>query len=237
MRRRTTARAVGVLFLIATAAGVLSVVFLGQPDTEISRESVMQGARTTTMGALMVLIMAAAIAMIPPLIFPVLKERSEPLALGYAVSRTVEVVLLLPGAVGPLMVVAVSRDALPPGSPNADARLQTAYSLTQTYADWGHPVSSIFFCLSVLLLNWVLYRSSIVPRLISAWALIAVAPYLADGLLVMFGVLSLSAPLHTILIVPLAVNEMVLALWLLIRGFNRATPLAEASTAGRAEIR
>ncbi|RVX41546.1 uncharacterized protein DUF4386 [Nonomuraea polychroma] len=235
MRRRTTARAVGVLFFIATAAGVLSVVFLGQPDTELSREAVIQGARTTTTGALMVLIMAAAIAMIPPLIFPVLKERSEPLALGYVVSRTVEVVLLLPGAIGPLMVVAVSREASSPNSSNADARLQAAYTWSQTYDDWGHPVSSIFFCLSVLLLNWVLYRSSMVPRLISAWALAAVAPYLADGLLVMFGVLSLSSPLHTILIVPLAVNEMVLALWLLTRGFNPATPLADASTTRRAE--
>ncbi|WP_188190398.1 DUF4386 domain-containing protein [Nonomuraea sp. SYSU D8015] len=228
MRRRTTARAVGVLFIIATAAGVLSVVFLGEPDTELSRESVIQGAPTTTTGALMVLIMAAAIAMIPPLIFPLLKEHGEAPALGYVVSRTVEVVLVLPGAIGPLVVVAVSRDASPPQSSNVDARIQAAYSWSQTYDDWGHPTSSIFFCLSVLLLNWVLYRSSIVPRLISGWALVAVVPYLADALLVMYGVLSLSSPLHAILVVPLAVNEMVLALWLLTRGFNPATPLAGA---------
>ncbi|WP_113699818.1 DUF4386 domain-containing protein [Nonomuraea lactucae] len=223
MRRRTTARAVGVLFIIATAAGVLSVVLLGQPGTELPREAVIQGARTTTTGALMVVIMAAAIAMIPPLIFPVLKEHGESPALGYVVFRTLEVVLVLPGAIGPLMVVAVNRDPS-----NVDARLQAAYSWSQTYDAWGYPTSSIFFCLSVLLLNWVLYRSRLVPRLISAWALIAVVPYLADGLLVMFGVLGLSSPLHTVLIVPLMVNEMVLALWLLIRGFDPATPPAGA---------
>jgi hypothetical protein len=234
MRRRTTARAVGVLFIIATIAGVLSVVSLGQSATALSPESVLAGARATTTGSLMIMIMAVAVVMIPPLLFPVLKEHSEPLALGYVVSRTIEVVLVLPAAIGPLMVVAVSRDAASPDSPD-DARLQAVSTWSQTYDDWGHPTSSIFFCLSVLLLNWVLYRSSLVPRLISAWALAAVAPYLADALLVMFGVLELSSPLHAALVVPLAVNEMVLALWLLTRGFKPAPPLAEASPTGRTE--
>jgi Domain of unknown function (DUF4386) len=80
--------------------------------------------------------------------------------------------------------------------------------------------SAVFFCLSVLILNYLLYRSRLVPRLISGWALAAVAPYLIDGLLVIFGLLSTSSPLHTVLIVPLALNEMVLALWLLTKGFR-----------------
>ncbi|MFI9550776.1 DUF4386 domain-containing protein [Nonomuraea endophytica] len=211
MRRRAAARAAGVLFLIATAAGVLSVVLLGPPGTEVTREAVLRGAASTTTGALMVLVMAAAIAMIPPLVFPVLREHGEQPALGYLVSRTVEVVLVIPGAVGPLMVVAAARGHLD---------LRTAHALSQTYGDWGHPASSVFFCLSVLLLNRVLFRAALVPRLISLWAMAAVVPYLADAVLVMFGVLSLSSPLHTVLVVPLAVNEMVLAVWLITKGFR-----------------
>jgi hypothetical protein len=78
----------------------------------------------------------------------------------------------------------------------------------------------VFFCLSVVLLNYLLYRLRLVPRLISAWALVAVAPYLVAGILVTFGALATSSPLHTSLIVPLAVNELVLALWLLVKGFH-----------------
>ena len=55
--------------------------------------------------------MAAAIAMIPPMIFPVLKEHGEGVALGYVVARSVEVVLLLPAAIGPLVLLAVTSDA------------------------------------------------------------------------------------------------------------------------------
>ncbi len=56
----------------------------------------------------MVIVMAAAIVLIPAIMFPVLKEHNEAFALGYVVTRTVEVVLLLPAAVGPLPLLAAS---------------------------------------------------------------------------------------------------------------------------------
>ncbi|GAA4190966.1 hypothetical protein GCM10022252_30080 [Streptosporangium oxazolinicum] len=190
MNRRTTARIVGGLFVTATVAGVLSAVLLA-------------GDRSRA-GALLVVVMAAAIAMIPAAIFPVLRERGEGVAVGYVVARTLEVVLLLLSALGPL-VAASGGDA----------------SWSGTYGTWGYPVSSLFFCLAVVLLNGALWRGGLVPRLISGWALVAVVPYAVDALLVLFGVIEVSAPAHAVLIAPLSVSEMVLALWLLIKGFNR----------------
>jgi hypothetical protein len=61
-----------------------------------------------------------------------------------------------------------------------------------------------------------------VPRWISGWALVAVVPYLADAVLVMFDVLDVSSPIHATLVVPMAVNEMVLAIWLLAKGLALA---------------
>ncbi|MER5644288.1 hypothetical protein [Streptosporangium sp. NPDC002524] len=46
-------------------------------------------------------------------------------------------------------------------------------------------------------------------------------PYAADALLVLFGVVEVSAPVHAVLIAPLSVGEMVLASWLLVKGFDR----------------
>jgi hypothetical protein len=51
----------------------------------------------------MVLVMSVAIALIPPTLFPVIKQFGEASALAYIVARTVEVVLLLPATIGPLM--------------------------------------------------------------------------------------------------------------------------------------
>jgi hypothetical protein len=183
MHRRSTARAIGLLFITATVAGVLSVVLLD---------------RQPTTGALMVVVMAGAIAMIPAVFFPVLRQHNEALAMGYVVARTLEVVLLLPVAVSPQVMKAEQ--------------------------DQVQAVGAMFFCVSAVILNWLLYRSRLVPRLISGWALIAVAPYLAAALMVLLGRVSSSSTAYSLLVLPLALNEMVLAIWLLIKGFRATTP-------------
>jgi hypothetical protein len=236
MRSRTTARIVGTLFIIATAAGLSSVALLGPTDAVQSLTDVAAHKTRITLSALMIVVMAAAIAIIPAILFPVLKRHNEALALCYVVTRTVEVVLLLPAAIGPLLLLAVS-SGYSTGAPDDGPQFRTLRTVSLTYAGWGGPVSAVFFCLSVILLNYLLYRSHLVPRLISAWALVAVAPYLVDGLSVMFGVLSPSSPLHSLLIAPLALNEMVLALWLLAKGFRPPAMayhhIAEASVRAR----
>ncbi len=219
MHRRTTARMAGFLFLTATAAGVLSVVLLGPLDTLHSPQSIADRAHRISAGAVMVLVMTLAIAMIPPTLFPVLKKHGEASALGYVASRIIEVVLLLPAAVGPLMMVAIGTAQSGAGTPANAAYLDTVRILTQTYDLWGH-AGSLFFCLSALLLNYLLYRSRLVPRWIAGWALVAVVPYLADAFLMMFGLLAPSSAFHAVLVFPLALNEMVLAVWLLVKGFT-----------------
>ena len=176
----------------------------------------------------LVLVMAVAIVLIPPTLFPVLKGHGEAPALGYVAARIMEVVLLLPAAVGPLMMVAISTTPSDASAPDNAAQLDTVRILTQTYEMWGHAGSSAFFCLSALLLNYLLYRSRLVPRWISGWALIAALPYLAGACLVMFDVLNPSSTVHTTLFAPLALNEMVLAVWLLTKGFR--TPSSASAT-------
>jgi hypothetical protein len=224
MNTRATARTVGILFIIATAAGLLSVALLGTQEAGRPITDVAAHKNEITLGALMIVIMAAAIAMIPAMMFPVLKRHNEALALGYVINRIIEVVLLLPAAIAPLMLLAIS-----PGQ--SAGPLET---LRSTYADWGTPVSAVFFCLSVFLLNYLLYRAHLVPRIISVWALVAVVPYFADSLAVLFGVLSPTSPLHSLLIAPLALNEMALALWLLVKGFRPSAVLAASSASQQA---
>ncbi|WP_250214009.1 DUF4386 domain-containing protein [Acrocarpospora catenulata] len=217
MDRKTTARVVGALFLTATAAGVLSAVLLGPLGNRYSPQFIADNAHRISAGALMVLIMAGVIALIPAALFPVLKEHGEAPALGYVAARIIEVVLLLPAAIGPLILVALGTTR------SQAAQLDTVRVLSETYEVSGQAGSAFFFCLSALLLNYLLYRSRPVPRWIAGWALIAALPYLADACLVMFGVLSPSSAVHTILFSPLALNEMVLAAWLLTKGFRPST--------------
>lgn len=223
MHQKTSARVVGALFLTATAAGVLGALLLGPLDTLTSPQSVADEAHRTSAGALLVLVMAGAIALIPPTLFPVLKKYGEAPALGYVAARIIEIVLLLPAAVGPLMMVAISTNPSDASTPDDATHLAAVRVFTRTYDLWGHTASQLFFCLGTLLLNVLLYRSRLVPRWIAGWALVAVAPYLGDAYLVMFGALTISSATHALLVLPLALSEMVLAVWLLTKGFAQDT--------------
>ena len=85
---RSTATIVGVLYIIGTVAGVLSVTIAG-PVLEASDYLAQIGANESpvTLGALLILIMGLALAMVPVVMFPILKKQNEALALGYVVFR------------------------------------------------------------------------------------------------------------------------------------------------------
>ncbi|MFD4639892.1 DUF4386 domain-containing protein [Lentzea sp. NPDC058436] len=163
---------------------------------------VVSAATQGTTRGVMVFVMALAIAFIAPTLHPVLRQHGEGMATGYVVARTLEVVFLM-SAIAPIAHVQVD-----------DV--------------WGH-ASAIYFCVSVVLLNTLLFRSRLVPRWISVWALVAVVPYLAGAVLVLLDVL---APTQAgALFVPLAINEMVLAVWLITRG--TASPGADVREQGQ----
>ena len=83
--------------------------------------------------------------------------------------------------------------------------------------------TQMIFGVTALILNYALLRSRIVPRIISIWGLIGAPLMLASGTPGVFG----GDPFATtsvLLAAPLAVNEMVLAVWLIIKGFSRIVP-------------
>jgi Domain of unknown function (DUF4386) len=67
-------------------------------------------------------------------------------------------------------------------------------------------------------LNYMLFKSKLVPRFISIWGLIGAVWLLAGALLFLFG--SIDEASSTFVFLPLAVQEMVFAVWLIVKGFN-----------------
>jgi len=78
----------------------------------------------------------------------------------------------------------------------------------------------IVLSLNNLILNYLFYQSSLIPRFLSVWGLIAAPLILAAGLLVLFGRTSPTSKIVLLLALPVALFEMVLALYLIVKGFN-----------------
>jgi hypothetical protein len=222
---RTTATLVAILYIIGTVAGVLSVPLLGSilsaPDY---LTIVAANPSRVVLGALLILVMGLALAMIPALMFPILKRWNEALAIGYVIFRgALETVTYMALALCWLVLVVVSQQ-----SAASDAAATSQFgSLGTLLAKAQDPIIAvvdIVFGLGALMLYSLLYQARLIPRWISGWGIIAAVLYAAAGLTAMFGMTL------DILLMPMLVQEMVMALWLIVKGFN---PSAIASLSAK----
>ena len=218
---RKTAIIVGVLFIISTVAGILSAVFLepilNAPDYLIN---VSANENQVINGALLELICAGAFLGIAVMMFPILKKYNENIALGYVVARILEAVPFVVGVISLLSLLTLSQEYVQAGTPDAPHYLPLSTLLLEVHDLTNLLGSMIIFSLTALILNYSLYQSKLVPGFISIWGLIGAPLMLTAGLLGMFGLFSPFSTISIFLALPLALNEMVLAVWLIVKGFN-----------------
>jgi len=225
---RAVARVVGVLFLSATVPFSLSVVLLepvlGASDYLL--ETARSASRVTT-GALFELINHISVVGIAVVIYPVLRPFSERLAVGYVAARSIEAALFAVGTMHLFALVVVSQQFLAAGAPST-SHFQTLGAVLLAGHDWNQsPLAFTAFGVGALMLNYLLYRSRLVPRWLSVAGLIAAVSILVARALLMLRV-ELSWAAVTVLDGPIMLQEIILAVWLIGRGFNEAALEANA---------
>lgn len=234
MSARRAASAAGVLYIVGTVAGVLSKVSsmsvngATDPLTQAAKHS---SAMVTS--ALLVLIMGLSLALIPVVLFPVLRRIDETLAIGYLVVRgALETTCYVVIAVGWLLLAPLHR-VVPAHPGTASARLGDVL----INANAADGVLALVFCLGAAMFYVLLYRSGIVPRWIAGWGLGAIPLYIVADLLGMYGAIGIDSTAQSLLFAPLAIQEMVLAVWLIARGFRPPPTPARAETPSRTDGR
>ena len=70
--------------------------------------------------------------------------------------------------------------------------------------------------------SYIFYKSKLVPKFISILGMTGATLVFICALLVMFGVFPQISVWGAIFAIPVAVNEMILAIWLLVKGFNES---------------
>jgi hypothetical protein len=220
---RTTATIVGILYIIGTVAGVLSVPLvggiLGAPDY---LTMVAANPSQVALGALLILIMGLALTMVPAMMFPILKRWNEALAIGYVIFRgALEAFTYLALALCWLLLVVVAQQSVDSGAV-ATSQFGSLGILLVKAQDPIIAVGDIVFGLGALMLYSLLYQARLIPRWISGWGIAAAVAYASAGLTAMFGTTL------DILLMPMLLQEMVMAVWLIVKGFN-ASAIAPGS--------
>lgn len=212
---RKRAGIVGGLFITGTVAGVLSLLLTGSIQGDpalLDLASVLADETRILTGALMVLIMAFALAMIPVMLYPVFRRYSAVLALGAVVFRGVlEAVAYIIMAISWLSLITVSREHAVHGE--GSAVFEPLGMLLLATSGSANHILGIVFSLGALMIYYLFHLSGLIPRWLSLWGLAGGALYLIAPLLGIFGYEA------GFLMAPLAVQEMVLAIWLIARGF------------------
>jgi hypothetical protein len=235
---RKTAIIAGVLFIAATAASLIGSGFtgsiLGAPDY-LAR--VASNGNRVMVGALLSFLAAAASSGIAISLYPVLRRFAEGLALGAVGFRLIEGVFYIVGAICLTSLVTVSQQFINAAGQSASC-FQSLGHLLLTMRDLaGFVFGVLAFCLGGLMYYFVFYRSKLIPRWLSVWGIIALVLLLAAALLTLFDGEPFSVSGNLVfLALPIALQEMVMAVWLIVKGFDPSAIASLSSKTGMNEL-
>jgi hypothetical protein len=218
---RKTAITVGILFILATAIGMVGKIAFIDPILNASDYlgRISANENRVILGGLLTVFGAFACAGIAIGLYPILKKHHEAFALGSVVFRVMESLLYIVGMVGLLSMLTLSREYAQAGAANASV-FQASGTTLLAIKGWAGELAVISFTLGALMYYYVFYRSKLVPRWLSGWGLLAAAASLAAVLLSVFGRIVPFSPVFILLQIPIGVQELVLAVWLIVKGFN-----------------
>jgi hypothetical protein len=215
---RKTAVMTGMLFIIATLTGpILATPLI--PDLSGTDYLIQLSAHTNQVaaGVLLSIIGYFACAGIAIALYPVLKERSSGLALGSVIFRTIEAAFYLVGVVSLLSLLALGQQFRTAGAADRTS-LQAIGSLLVTVRGQAALVAVFAFCLGAFMYYYVFFQSRLIPRWLSGFGIVAIILMSTACVLALFSGNRITS--YIPLAAPIAVQEMVLAVWLIVKGFN-----------------
>lgn len=222
---RGTAIAVGVLYVLATAAGVTAAI-VGAP-TEVPAMAARPGA--VLISALLVAIMAVAVAGVGVMFYPLLARDEAAhtwrgVAFGFAGVRIAEGAIFLVATAAIVAMLGLG-EAMAGADGVRAAALEAAGLALQGFSEYAMVGAQTAFCVGAALLYVLLYRSRRVPRWLSVWGLVATPPMLLAGFTLPF-TNDPNSTVSTVLYAPMALQEMVLAAYLIAFGLGPAAAAA-----------
>jgi hypothetical protein len=172
-------------------------------------------------GGILEIIVALAGIGTAVVLYPVLKRQNEALALGLIGSRVLEASTIFADVVCLMAIVTLRRAGVGPEALVTGKMLVALYGLFRLGQNLLPAVND-------LLLGSLLYRSRLVPRILPVLGIIGAPLLIANTIVFMFGITS--GPLFVLTalgVLPIAIFEFALGVWLTVKGFKPGAITAE----------
>lgn len=215
---RTTAKVVGALYILGFVVGIAGSALgtPGQLDTISSRSMMI------AFGALLWVLAAAGDAIHGVVMFPILKQNDERVALGYFAARIVEAAVIAVSALFILLQIPLGAEFLKTGASEI-SHLQSLSALFAQSQAYSYQIGMVTLGMAGLTLCYGFYRAKLVPQLFIIWGFVGYVSFLGGSMLEILG-FNLQL-LHTL---PGGLWEMSIGVWLIVKGFNSVAFVSES---------
>ena len=180
--------------------------------------------------ALLYLVAAGASVGIAIALYPVVKGLHSGLALGAVIFRAIEATLYATAVVALLSILPLGQE-LATGQADDQGSIRAIADSLLSARDHYNLAAVFAFNLGALMYYALFYRSQLVPRWLSGWGIAGVLLMISACLMALFSDSPITG--YTLLVLPIAVQELVLAGWLLVKGFRSFTDLPTQLLGGR----
>lgn len=212
---RTTATVVGIVwlagFVLAVAGNNLILSIISAPN---HLSTVSANSMQVAIGGAVMLICAVAEVALGVLMFPILKEHGERIALGYLGSKIVDATFFALWVVFLLIQIPLGGEYLKAAVVDLPS-LQALSTVSLQVSQYAYQISQIAVVFAGFLLCQSFFRTKMVPRWLAAWGLAGYAVLLCGAMLEILGF-----NLHLIQTIPGGLFELFICIWLIAKGFS-----------------
>jgi hypothetical protein len=224
---RMNAVMAGTLYFLGTVFGVVGGVIGGEVLTSLISGTPLTGvdmlglvaanSSRLTGGAFFTLMMGISLMAMTVFLYPIFRKDSEELAMGMVLFRgALEGTFYFLSTLGFLTLVALGNEYMATGADSA--ALQSMGNVLYQFLDRLAAVGPIFFLIGATCLYLSFYRTRLIPRWLTVWGLIGVVSSMASALLLFFHIDTGYGLYLEMVLFP---QEMVMGVWLIIKGFNQ----------------
>jgi hypothetical protein len=147
--------------------------------------------------------------------FPILERHGRRTAVAYLATMIFEMAMMTVGVLALLMIIPLA-DQAAAGQLDADTA-QALGSLAVDANETAYQVGQLSLAFGAFFLAALLFRTGLVPRWLAVLGLVGYATHMAGAAAEIFG-----APIGLVLLIPGAVFELTLPIWLIVKGFTPA---------------
>jgi len=221
---RTTARVVGVVYLLGFVVGIGGNIMiqsiLGAPNP---LAAIIANGMTLAIGAILWLLPAIGDAAHGVLMFPVLKQNSERMAIGYLATRIFNATFIAVMVLFVLIQIPLASEYLKAAASDASI-LQALSALVARAQLYAYEIGMSAVGVSGLILCYTLYKAKLVPGWLAIWGLIGYATILVGMLSAIMG-----SGLGDLSSIPGGLWELFIGVWLIVKGFSSSAVVSQAT--------